>query len=146
MCNNLTYDLEPGDTEVRNSRLFCAVASQILNEFSKMLNLLLIVLQPVPPLCDYKVWINTERGEKTKHHLCNMVQLNMMEQEFRVRRMEERRCAAYFVMQREMNHEEYKEKREEERVRKHEKARCAKEAYARGGEKALIKGRWPRLT
>jgi hypothetical protein len=38
-----------------------------------MLNLLLIVLQLVPPLCDYKVWIDTERGEKAKHHLCNMV-------------------------------------------------------------------------
>jgi hypothetical protein len=36
-------------------------------------------------------------------------------------------------------------KREEERARKCENARRAKEAYARGGEKALIKGKWPRL-
>jgi hypothetical protein len=70
----------------------------------------------VPPLCDYKVWINAERGEKAKHHLYNMVQLNMMEEELRARRMEERRRAAYFVMQREIDREEYKEKREEERA------------------------------
>jgi hypothetical protein len=63
-----------------------------------MLNLLLIVLQLVPPLCDYKVWINTERGEKVKHHLRNIVQLNMMEEEFRARRMEEHRRTAYFAM------------------------------------------------
>jgi hypothetical protein len=35
---------------------------------------------------------------------------------------EGRRCAAYFSMRREMNREEYKEKREEERARKCEKA------------------------
>jgi hypothetical protein len=45
-----------------------------------------------------------------------------------------------------MDREEYKEKREEERARKHEKARCAKEAYERGGEKALVKEKWARLT
>jgi hypothetical protein len=28
-----------------------------------MLNLSFIVLQSMPPLCDYKVWIDTERGE-----------------------------------------------------------------------------------
>jgi hypothetical protein len=33
MCNNLTYDPEPGDTEVRNNRLCCDVSSQVLNEF-----------------------------------------------------------------------------------------------------------------
>jgi hypothetical protein len=111
-----------------------------------MLNLSFIILQHVPPLCDYKVWINTERGEKAKHYLRNMVELNMMEEEFCARRIEERRRAAYFAMQCEMDREEYKEKREEERAQKREKARCAKEAYARGGEKALIKGKWPRLT
>jgi hypothetical protein len=100
----------------------------------------------VPPLCDYKVWIDTERGEKAKHHLHNMVQLNMMEEEFHARRLEERRHATYFTMQCEIDREEYKEKREEERARKHEKARCVKEAYARGGEKVLIKGKWTRLT
>jgi hypothetical protein len=63
-----------------------------------MLNLLLIVLQLVPPLCDYKVWIDTERGEKVKHHLRNIVQLNMMEEEFHARRMEEHRRTAYFAM------------------------------------------------
>jgi hypothetical protein len=111
-----------------------------------MINLLLIVLLLMPPLCDYKVWIDTKRGEKAKHHLHNMVQLNMMEEEFHARRMEEHRCAAYFAMQREMDREECKVKQEEERAHKLEKARRAKEAYARGGEKALIKGKWPRLT
>jgi hypothetical protein len=100
----------------------------------------------VPPLCDYKVWINTKRGEEAKHHFRNMVKLNMMEEEFRARMMEERRRVTYFAMKHEMNCEEYKEKREEERVRKCEKVRRAKEAYARGGERALMKGKWPRLT
>jgi hypothetical protein len=31
-----------------------------------MLNFSLIVLQPVFPLCDYKAWIDTERGEEAK--------------------------------------------------------------------------------
>jgi hypothetical protein len=91
------------------------------------------------------VCIDTKRGVEVKHYLRNMVELNMME-EFCARRMEERKHAAYFTMQREMNREEYKEKWEEERAWKHEKARCAKEAYARAGEKALIKGKWPHLT
>jgi hypothetical protein len=34
-----------------------------------MLNLSLIVLQPVPPLCDYKVWIDTKRGMEAKRYL-----------------------------------------------------------------------------
>jgi hypothetical protein len=96
-----------------------------------VLNLSLIVLQLVFPLCDYKVWIDTERGEEAKNHLRHMVELNLMEEEFRARRMDR---------------EEYKEKREEERARKCEKARRAKEAYERGGEKALVKGKWARLT
>jgi hypothetical protein len=50
-----------------------------------------------------------ERGEEMKHHLHNMVKLNMMEEEFRARRMEECR-RAYFVMKREMDREEYREK------------------------------------
>jgi hypothetical protein len=91
-----------------------------------MLNLSLIVLQPVPPLCDYKLWIDTKRGEEAKHHLHNMVKLNMMDEEFLARRMEERRRAAYFAMKCEMDCEEYKEKREKERVRKCEKARRVK--------------------
>jgi hypothetical protein len=44
-----------------------------------------------------------------------------------------------------MDHE-YKEKREEERAQKQEKALPTKESYARGGEKALMKGKWPHLT
>jgi hypothetical protein len=40
-----------------------------------MLNLSLIVLQLVFPLCDYKVWIDTERGEEAKNHLRRMVEL-----------------------------------------------------------------------
>jgi hypothetical protein len=81
-----------------------------------------------------------------KCYLRNMVELNMMEEEFYARRMVERKRAAYFAMQREMAREECKDKREEERPWKHEKARRAKEAYARGGERALIKGKWLRLT
>jgi hypothetical protein len=86
-----------------------------------MLKLSLIVLQPVFSLCDYKVWIDTKRGEEVKRHLHRKVELNLME-EFRARRMVERRHDAYFTMQREMDRDEYKQKREEERARKHEKA------------------------
>jgi hypothetical protein len=111
-----------------------------------MLNLSLIILQLVFLLCDYKVWIDTERGEEAKHHLRNMVELNLMEEEFRARRTVERRRTTNFAMQCEMDREKYKEKQGVERARKHEKARCAKEAYERGGEKALMKGKWPRLT
>jgi hypothetical protein len=67
-------------------------------------------------LCDYKVWIDTERGVEAKRYLCNIVELNMMEEEFHVCRMAERKHAAYFAMQHEMPHEEYKEKRVEERA------------------------------
>jgi hypothetical protein len=81
-----------------------------------------------------------------KHHLRNMVELNMMEEEFRARRMAKHKHAAYLAMKCEMDREEYKEKQEEERARKHEKARRAKEVNAKGGERALIKGKWPRLT
>jgi hypothetical protein len=103
----------------------CVVKSHLkyLMSFKKMLNLSLIILQLVPLLCDYKVWINTERGVEVKHYLHNMVELNMMYEEFRAYRMAKRKRAAYFAMQREMAHEEYKEKREEERaqrVRKHD--------------------------
>jgi hypothetical protein len=110
-----------------------------------LLNLPLIVLQYVPPLCDYKVWIDTERGAEAKRHLCNMVELNMME-EFPTHRMTECKRAAYFVMKREIDRKEYKEKREKERAPKREKARHTKEAYVKGGERALMKGKWPRLT
>jgi hypothetical protein len=96
----------------------------------------LIILQHVPLLCDYKVWIDTEKGVEVKYFLRNMVEQNMMAEKFRVRRMKERKRATYFTMQREMKHE-YKEKREE-RAPKREKARRAKEAYARGGKKALM--------
>jgi polynucleotide 5'-kinase involved in rRNA processing len=81
-----------------------------------LLNLTLIVLQTILPLCDYKVWIDTERGAEVKRHLCNMIELNMMEEEFHARRMVKHKRAAYFVMKREMDREEYKEKREEERA------------------------------
>jgi hypothetical protein len=111
-----------------------------------MFNLPLIVLHHVPPLCDYKVWIDTERGEEVKHHLHNMVKLNMMGEEFHAHRMEERRRTAYFAMQHEMDREEYKKKQEEERAQRREKARREKEVYARGGEKALLKGMQPHLT
>jgi hypothetical protein len=103
-------------------------------------------LQPVSPLCDYKVLIDTERGTAIKHHLCNMIELNMMEEEFCDRRMMERKRVTYSAMKHEMACEEYKEKREEERARKREKTRCAKEAYAKGRERALMKAKWPHLT
>jgi hypothetical protein len=77
-----------------------------------MLKLSLIVLQPVFPLCDYKVWIDTERGEEAKQHLHRMVELNLMEEELRARRMAEHRRDAYFAMQREIDRDEYIEKRE----------------------------------
>jgi hypothetical protein len=81
-----------------------------------MLNLSLIILQPIPSLCDCKVWIDTERGMEAKHYLRNMVKLNMIEEEFCVHRMAEHKRATYFAIQREMAHEEYKEKQEEERA------------------------------
>jgi hypothetical protein len=68
-----------------------------------------------------------------------------MEEEFRARRLEERRRAAYFVMRCEMDREQEKEKWEE-RSWKCEKAHRAKEAFARGGDNALLKGKWSRLT
>jgi hypothetical protein len=74
------------------------------------------------PLCDYKVWIDTERGEEAKNHLRRMVELNLMKEEFHACRTTERRCAIFFARQREMGREEYKEKWEEERARKREKA------------------------
>jgi hypothetical protein len=45
-----------------------------------------------------------------------MVELNMMEEEFRGRMMTERKRVAYFVMKHEMDCEKYKKKREEERA------------------------------
>jgi hypothetical protein len=75
-----------------------------------------------------------------------MVRLNMIEEEFRTRRIEEREHTAYFVMRHERDCEQDKKKREEERARKTEKARHVKEAFAQGGEQVLIKGKLPRLT
>jgi hypothetical protein len=69
-----------------------------------------------------------------------------MEEEFRARRIAEHSRVVFFTSQREMDREEYKEKREDERARKREKARRAKVVYERGGEKALVKGKWARLT
>jgi hypothetical protein len=66
-----------------------------------------------PPLCDYKVWIDTVRGSEVISYLCSMAQLNMMEGKFCAHRMEERKHTAYFAMCREMDHEQDKEKREE---------------------------------
>jgi hypothetical protein len=110
MCDNLAYDPKPGDTEVRTNRLCCTVYYEALNNLCEMLNLSLIVLQPVFPLCDYKVWIDTERGEEEKNHLRHMVELNLMEKEFRARRTAECRRAVFFARQCEIDREEYKEK------------------------------------
>jgi hypothetical protein len=84
---------------------------------------------------------STQRGAEAKRHLRNMVELNMMEEEFHARRMAKRKCVTYFAMKLEMDCGEYKEKRELERAQKCEKARHAKEAYAKGGERALMKGK-----
>jgi hypothetical protein len=45
-----------------------------------------------------------------------MVEKNMMEEEFCAHRMAEHKHATYFAMKREMDREEYKEKREQERA------------------------------
>jgi hypothetical protein len=110
-----------------------------------IVNQVFVILQHVPPLCDYKVWIDTVRGPEAIKYLCSMARLNMTEEEFHACRMEHRR-ATYFAMRCEMDREEYKEKRDEERARKRERARRAKEAFTRGGHKALKKGKWPHLT
>jgi hypothetical protein len=62
-----------------------------------LLNLILIILHLALPLCDYKVWIDIERGAVAKCHLRNMVELNMME-EFCGHRMAECKRAAYFAV------------------------------------------------
>jgi phosphoglycerate dehydrogenase-like enzyme len=69
-----------------------------------------------------------------------MARLDMMEEEFRARRMEEHKCAAAFSLRREMECEQDKEKREEWEW-KREKARRAKAAFLKGGEEAQIKGK-----
>jgi hypothetical protein len=51
-----------------------------------------------------------------KHHLRDMVEKNMMEEELCAHRMAEHKHATYFAMKREMDREEYKQKREEERA------------------------------
>jgi hypothetical protein len=80
-----------------------------------------------------------------KCYLCNMVELNMIE-EFCACRMAEHKRVTYFAMQCEMARDGYKEKQEEERAQKWEKARRAKEVYSKGGGRALMKGKWPHLT
>jgi hypothetical protein len=87
------------------------------------------------------VWTDTERSAEAKHYLRNMVELNMMDEEFCACRIIERKCAAYFVMKCEMDGDAYKEKQEDERARKREKARHVKEAYAKGGKRALMKAK-----
>jgi hypothetical protein len=81
-----------------------------------VLNLSFTILQHVPPLCEYNVWIDTERDAEAKCYLRSMIDLNMMEEEFHAHRMEECRHATFFVRQHEMDCEEYKEKREQERA------------------------------
>jgi hypothetical protein len=73
-------------------------------------------------LCDYNVWIDTERNVEAISYLCSMSQLNMMEEKFHARRMVEHKSNAYFAIRHEMDREEDKEKREEERAQKREKA------------------------
>jgi len=74
----------------------------------------------------------------------------MEEEAVHDRRMAEARRAWYRRMHREVEDELKEEKRaaerEAERARKREKARLAKAAYENGGEMALKKGKWKRLT
>jgi hypothetical protein len=75
----------------------------------------LFILQSIPPLCDYKAWIDTERDAEAIRYLRTMARLNMIE-EFRACRMEERKRAVYIAIWHEMDREQDKEKREEERA------------------------------
>jgi hypothetical protein len=61
-------------------------------------------------LCDYKVWIDTERGTEAISYLCSMAQLNMMEEEFCAHKIEEHMPAAAFSLHHEMEREQDKEK------------------------------------
>jgi hypothetical protein len=82
-----------------------------------IVNEVFIILQLVPPLCDYKVWIDTDRSGGDILPLFDD-SANMMKEEFYDSRME---------------------KREDERAQKCNKARRVKKAFARGGDKALMK-------
>jgi hypothetical protein len=82
-----------------------------------MINEVFVILQHIPLLCDYKVWIDTVRGPEVISYLYSMAQLNMMEEDFYAHRMEEHKHASYFAM------------REEEREQKHEKARRTKISF-----------------
>jgi hypothetical protein len=72
------------------------------------------------------VWIDTERGTDVISYACSMAHLNMTEEEFCARRMEEHQCVVvFFLLRREMEREHDMEKREEQE-RKREKAHHAK--------------------
>jgi hypothetical protein len=105
MCNNLAYDSEPAMRRYHMIN-FYALPTLVLNDFFSMINAIFIVLQFVPPpLCGYKVWIDTKGGPKVISYLCSMAWLNIMEEVFCAHRMMERRRAAYFAIRREMDHE-----------------------------------------
>jgi len=97
-------------------------------------------------LCDYNVWIDTERSPDAISYLRSMARLELMENEFRARRRAERERDADRLRRREEERRKEEEKRTEERARKLEKGRRAKAAYVKGGQDALNKGKWPRLT
>jgi hypothetical protein len=140
MCSNLTYDPEPGDAEVRYNIYYKQlIPARVLSDFFTLVIELFIISQPDSPLCEYNVWIDNVIGLEVISYLCSMFRLNMMEDEFHARRIEECTHATYFAMCYKMNREQEKEKREEERAQKCMKARHVKEAFARGGDKALIK-------
>jgi hypothetical protein len=71
-------------------------------------------------LCDYKVWIDIERDVDAKNYLRNMVELNVMEEQFCASKKEEHKHSTYFAIQHKMDREEY---RESERSRGHESVR-----------------------
>jgi hypothetical protein len=92
------------------------------------------------------VWIDTERGTKAISYFFLMAHLNMMEDEFCTRRIVEHKHAAAFLIHREMECGKDKEKQEEERAQKCKKVCSAKATFLKGGEQAIIKGKWPCLT
>jgi hypothetical protein len=107
-----------------------------------MLSVNLFFLQKVPILCDYKVWIDHERGKDAKAHLRRMICLEMWEEEISEKRRAERERDEYFKARHEATTEEYQRRCEEERECKREHARHAKAAFEHGGEAELAKGKW----
>jgi hypothetical protein len=91
MCNNLTYDPEPDDTEVPYNIYYKKlIPTHVLTDFYFGNGIICYFAAcPPPSLCDYKVWIDIVRGLEVISYICLMARLNMMEGEFCAPRMEE---------------------------------------------------------